>query len=47
MAARRDRSIATTVRTTPALFVMLAAAYHDRTDDTEFIQTIWRSIEGR
>jgi len=28
------------------LFVMLAAAYHDRTDDTAFIQTIWRSIEA-
>jgi glycogen debranching enzyme len=28
------------------LFVMLAAAYHDRTDDTAFIQRIWRSIEG-
>jgi glycogen debranching enzyme len=28
------------------LFVMLAAAYHDRTDDTPFIQSIWRSIEA-
>ena len=28
------------------LFVMLAAAYHDRTDDTAFIQSIWRSIEA-
>lgn len=28
------------------LFVMLAAAYHDRTDDTTFIQRIWKSIEA-
>lgn len=26
------------------LFVMLAAAYHERTGDTAFIQSIWRSI---
>jgi glycogen debranching enzyme len=28
------------------LFVMLAAAYHDRTDDTAFIHSIWGSIEA-
>jgi glycogen debranching enzyme len=28
------------------LFVMLAAAYHDRTDDTAFIRRIWKSIEA-
>jgi glycogen debranching enzyme len=28
------------------LFVMLAAAYHDRTDDSAFIQRIWKSIEA-
>src|SRR6185503_19583380 len=27
------------------LFVMLAAAYHERTDDTTFIKSIWPSIE--
>ena len=27
------------------LFVMLAAAYHERTDDTAFIKRIWRPIE--
>lgn len=28
------------------LFVMLAAAYYERTDDTAFMQRIWPSIEG-
>ncbi len=34
-----------TVDATP-LFVMLAAAYHRRTGDTGFIQTIWPNIEA-
>lgn len=28
------------------LFVMLAGAYHDRTDDTAFIRTLWPNIEA-
>ena len=28
------------------LFVMLAAAYHERTDDTAFVQRIWPAIES-